>query len=177
MSLAVNQTSASSLGGIVLDCTLAAIAEHRIGIEEIYRSVGLAVGVQSHRVERSGVHTLDFGMLLDLLLHGEVDIVVQEQVLQTIAVPGVDLLHAVTVTSLYGGFYHEFVTAGCNDFHCLVECDFFPGMIEMPVHVLDNTLGLPYIREQLGIDVLVEISIDEVVAVQCRNDKEVIDIH
>ena len=64
-----------------------------------------------------------------------------------------------------------------DDIHSLVEGNLVAVMIEMAMDVLDDSRRLLHIGEQLGIDVLIEISIDEVIAVECRNDEEIVNVH
>ena len=100
-----------------------------------------------------------------------------EQSLQVAGVAIVQLLYPITVTGLDRGLDHQFHVSMADDIHSLVEGDLVAVTIEMAMDVLDDGRGLLHIGEQLGVDVLIEISIDEVIAVERRNDEEIINVH
>ena len=116
-------------------------------------------------------------MLLDLLLDDEVDAITLEQTLHVVNRAGGNLFNALAVASLDRGLYHQF--SSCTDYGLgsLIDRHLLSFPVVQPVHVLDDSKRLLDVGEQHAVDVLVEIGVLEIIAVERRNDVEIVHIH
>jgi hypothetical protein len=116
-------------------------------------------------------------MLLYLLLYNEVKGILIEQGPELVGITAINLLNTLTIAGLDCGLDDEVVISSADSLNGLIEVYFLSVTIIMAVDILYDGEGLFHLREQLAIDVLIQISVLEIMTVKCRNHIEVIYIH